>query len=487
MDAPRPGSKKPPIPAASFTPPPVPSDRGEPAHDDDPLIGAVLLDRVRIVRAIARGGMGKVYLGEQTRLNRRCAVKVLDPRLVAGDDAAEFTGRFLLEASIAAKLTHPNAVAIFDYGDTPEGSCFIAMEYLEGRSLSDELRALGRLSPERTIHVALQVGRALREAHEAGAVHRDMKPGNVFLIRRDDDDDFVKVLDFGLVKETRADGGTDPAPSAQIVGSPRYMAPEQVQGKTVDARTDVYALGAMMYAMLTGRPPFERATELATMMAQVSDAPPAFATAAPDVPLSRGLEEVVMKCLSKNPDHRFASMAALVLALKAEAATAAVDSGHLTPALVEPVISSRTFAVQLDPRETPKRRGIAAAVVVGLGVVLAATAIGRAVLSQRASGSVPGVAISPAPQVAAVVPQPSASTPRLTATLHVETTPDGARVKEEGDTVCDATPCDIAYVGASASSGFEHLLVFMKADHKVERKLVSVDASPVRVKLTKVR
>jgi hypothetical protein len=358
------------------------------------------------------------------------------------------------------------------------------MEYLEGRSLSDELRAIGRLSPERTIHIALQVGRALREAHEAGAVHRDMKPGNVFLIRRDDDDDFVKVLDFGLVKETHADGGADPAPSAQIVGSPRYMAPEQVQGKTVDARTDVYALGAMMYAMLTGRPPFERATDLATMMAQVSDAPPGFAAAAPDVALPRGIEDVVMKCLSKNPDHRFASMAELVVALKAEVATVAVDSGHLTPALVEPVISSPTFAVQLDPREAPKRRGIATAVVVGLGVLLAATAIGRAVLLQRGSASVPVVAVSPAPQVAAIVPQAS---PKLTATLHVETTPDGARVKEEGDTVCEATPCDIAYLGPSASPSFEHLLVFMKADHKVERKLVTVDASPVRVKLTKVR
>jgi serine/threonine-protein kinase len=112
VEAPRPGSKKPPIQAPSITPPPVPSERREPAYGDDPLIGTVLLDRVRIVRAIAQGGMGRVYLGEQTRLNRRCAVKVLDPRLVAGDDAHEFIERFLLEASIAAKLTHPRAAVL---------------------------------------------------------------------------------------------------------------------------------------------------------------------------------------------------------------------------------------------------------------------------------------------------------------------------------------------------------------------------------------
>jgi serine/threonine-protein kinase len=444
----------------------------------------VLLDRVRIVRAIAQGGMGRVYLGEQTRLNRRCAVKVLDPRLVAGDDAHEFIERFLLEASIAAKLTHPNAVTIFDYGDTPEGSCFIAMEYLEGRSLADELKAAGRLPPERAVHIALQVGRALREAHEVGAVHRDIKPGNVFLVRRDDDDDFVKVLDFGLVEETQ--GGDDAAPSAPIVGSPRYMAPEQVQGKSVDARTDVYALGAMLYAMLTGRPPFERATELATMMAQVSDVPPAFASAVPRVLLPHGIEAVVMKCLAKDPDNRFASMAELVDALKMEGAAASVDSGHLTrPKLVDPLMSSRTFAAQIEPPEAPKRRSVATAVVAGFGVLLVAAWLGRSVLSRRAMTSTPAAALAPSPEVAAIAPSSPAL--RLAATLHVETNPEGARVKEEGDTVCEATPCDIAYVGDSAAPGFEHLLVFMKADHKVERKLVTIGASPMRVTLTKAR
>jgi predicted Ser/Thr protein kinase len=453
------------------------------ADEVDPLLGAVLLDRVRIVRVLARGGMGTVYYGEQTRLNRPCAVKVLDPRLVAGDDAGEVVGRFLLEASVAAKLTHPNVVTVFDYGETPQGSCFIAMEYLEGRSLAEELKATGRLSPERTMHIAEQVGRALREAHELGHVHRDVKPGNVFLIDRDDDEDFVKVLDFGLVKETHSAGGPEPAQSAQIMGSPRYMAPEQVQGKGVDARTDVYALGATMYTMLTGHAPFDRVTELATMMAQVSDPPPPMAAAASDLVLPPGLEAVVMKCLSKDPDDRYRSMEDFVVALRGP--RVALDSPPLAPAqLIAPVISRRTFAV----RSKPGRGGVALGKVALIGGLVVGAGGAGALVSRRFPAERAAVAVSPAaPQAGA--PAATSATPvaALTATLHVETAPAGAKVKEEGDTLCEATPCDIAYGGEGASSTFEHLLVFMKADYKVESKLVTVAASPVRVKLTKAR
>lgn len=448
-------------------------DAPRPSRDDDPLIGAVLLDRVRVVRAIAQGGMAKVYYGEQTRLNRPCAVKVLDPRLVAGDNSAEFVRRFLLEANVASKVAHPNVVTIFDYGETPEGGCFIAMEYLEGRSLSDELKVAGRLPPERAVHIAQQVCRALRAAHELGNVHRDVKPGNIFLVHRDDDEDFVKVLDFGLVNEAHAADEPDPVQSAQIMGSPRYMAPEQVQGKGVDARTDVYALGAVMYAMLTGHPPFERATDLATMMAQVSDAPLPMVTLVPGIVLPEGLEGIVSKCLSKNPDERYRSMEDVVLALKGQDAP-------LAPAqLIAPVISRQTFAVQSKSRRSGARRGKIA--VLGL-LLMGAGAAGALIARRSPDGSSAGAAPSAALQNAAT---PRTAAPALAATLHVDTTPEGAKVKEEGDTLCEATPCDIAYSGEGASPSFEHLLVFMKADYKVERKLVTVAVSPVQVKLTK--
>jgi predicted Ser/Thr protein kinase len=466
----------------SSTPPPVPSGGELPQGDGDPLIGAVLLDRVRIVRPLARGGMGKVYFGEQTGLNRPCAVKVLDPRLAAAD-AGDFTKRFLLEASVASKLTHSNVVTVFDYGETPDGSCFIAMEYLDGRTLADELKN-GRLSPERAVHITRQVCRALREAHALAVVHRDVKPGNVFLIERDEDKDFVKVLDFGLVGEVQTQEAHEAQGPVPIMGSPRYMAPEQVQGKAADARTDVYAVGAMLYAMLAGRPPFERATDLATMMAQVSDAPPPLATAAPGLVLPAGLEGVVMKCLAKDPDHRYGSMDELIAALKlqADGSLAASESG---PGVMPDMTAPRPPRVP-SPLAPQPRRGVAPVAVAAVCAAVVFGVFGASELRRRIA---PPAVASPAPATAdAPVLAPAASAaPKATATVHLETTPPGAKVKEEGETLCEATPCDVVYTGEGAAASFEHLVVFMKPDYKLERKLVTVGASPVRVKLTRAK
>ena len=454
--------------------------------DDDPLLGTVLLDRVRIERPIARGGMGKVYFGEQVGMKRPCAIKILDPRLAGGGDVEEFARRFLLEASTAAKLTHPNVVTIFDYGEMAEGMCFIAMEYLEGRSLSEELKKHKLVSPDRAIHIAKQVSRALREAHALGVVHRDMKPGNVFLLQQDDDHDFVKVLDFGLVKETTPSESQDHTQVGQIMGSPRYMAPEQVQGKAVDARTDIYSLGVMLYAMLAGRPPFDKATDLSTMMAQVSDPPPPIASVAPDVALPPGLEAVVMKCLAKNPDDRFASMEELITALKLRPGlmSTASDSGRHTqsPLLTAPAVDTGSGALQR------KRRG-ALPIVLIVGAVVGVAATAAIYLREEETPPVQAVA----PPSAAPLPPPPPSAPppppkpKATALLHVDTEPPGAKIKEEGDTVCESTPCDIKYTGDQADPTYEHLLTFLKADYKLERKLVKVSASPMMVKLARAR
>ena len=477
----------PPIARVSSTPPPVISRSGS-RDDDDPLVGSTLLDRVRIERPIARGGMGKVYYGEQVRMKRPCAIKILDPRLAGDADASEFARRFLLEASTAAKLTHPNVVTIFDYGETQDGSCFIAMEYLEGRSLSDELKRHGRLAPERAIHIAKQVCRALREAHALGVVHRDMKPGNVFLVKQDDDDDFAKVLDFGLVKETSPSEGQDHTQIGQIMGSPRYMAPEQVQGKYVDGRTDIYSLGAMLYAMLTGKPPFDKATELATMMAHVSDPPPPIASVAPDLVLPQGLEAIVMKCLAKKPDDRFASMEELIAALKLRpglVATASDSGGHPSPMLLAPPAAA-TPSSPAPRSRMPIVLVLAAALGIGSTVLLLTReetppAVGGPAQPQIASASARPPPVAPPPASTAAAP------PKAKSTLHVETEPPGAKVKEEGDLVCEATPCDIVYTGEQADPTYEHLLTFLKPDYKLERKLVKVSASPFNVRLTRAR
>ena len=465
----------------SSTPPPVASPPSR-DRDEDPMLGTVLLDRVRIERVIARGGMGKVYYGEQVGMKRPCAIKILDPRL-AGADTDDFARRFQLEASTAAKLTHPNVVTIFDYGETLDGSCFIAMEYLEGRSLSDELKKNGSLAPERAIHVTRQVCRALREAHNLGVVHRDMKPANVFLQHKDDDEDFVKVLDFGLVKETSPQDGQDHTQIGQIMGSPRYMAPEQVQGKPVDARTDIYSVGAMFYAMLSGRPPFDKATELATMMAHVSDPAPPLSTVAPDLALPPGLEAVVLKCLAKQPEDRFSSMEELITALKLRPGMTGTtsDSGRQ----VSPHASPLVEAMRPQPEQRGRRAPIALIVGILLGVVLTVVLLLRPTESPPIASS-PGPSALPLPPPPTPPPPPPPA-PKVTASLHVETEPPGAKVKEEGDLMCQATPCDIQYTGEQADPTYEHLLTFLKADYKLERKLVKLSASPITVKLTRAR
>jgi serine/threonine-protein kinase len=241
----------------------------------DPLIGRVINDRFKISALIARGGMGKVYRAEQAPLGRICSVKVLNPNY-AGEHDPEFHRRFFLEASLTSKLTHPNTVTIFDYGRTDDDIYYMAMEYLEGHTLHRAIRTAGHFPEERVAHIARQICRALREAHSLGVIHRDLKPANIFLVEHGDETDVVKVLDFGLVKNVSADAKAEELTQTGLfMGSPKYMAPEQIRGDKVDARTDIYSLGVIMYEMLTGKVPFDRPNSVNILMAHVNeDAPP---------------------------------------------------------------------------------------------------------------------------------------------------------------------------------------------------------------------
>ncbi|MEM7675215.1 MAG: serine/threonine-protein kinase, partial [Myxococcota bacterium] len=280
-------------------------------------IGTTLAGRYRLERVIAKGGMGRVYLATQLPLERQVAVKLL----VNQRFDAEFRQRFFLEASTCARLVHRHIVTVHDYGEAENGELFMAMEYLDGIPLSKVIQKQVRLPSERACKIALQVCRALRTAHKTGVVHRDLKPGNVIVLTDEDQDgnDFIKVLDFGLVKafEGRSERTDDLTKSGTWLGSPRYMAPEQIRCQPVDPRTDIYSLGVILFHMLAGRPPFVGANSMEVLEQHLRDQPPTIAAVLGRSDYAPELEVVVQRCLKKNASERYQSMDELINDLKA--------------------------------------------------------------------------------------------------------------------------------------------------------------------------
>jgi serine/threonine-protein kinase len=272
---------------------------------------AMQLGQYHLESKIGEGGMGAVYRASHTLLRRPTAIKLM--RAQTGPAAA----RFEREVQLTAGLTHPNTIAVYDYGRTPDGVFYYAMEFLEGISLEDLVREFGPQRPSRVVHVLLQMCGALEEAHNAGLVHRDIKPANVMLTRRGGVHDVVKVLDFGLVKEVEGAGGAGSTSNVgAVLGTPHYMAPEAIVApSTVDRRADIYAMGATAYALLTGGHVFDGANVLALCSQHLYDAPPKPRAKHPDIP--EALETVVLECLEKKPEDRPSSAAALATKLRA--------------------------------------------------------------------------------------------------------------------------------------------------------------------------
>jgi serine/threonine-protein kinase len=264
--------------------------------------GRVLGGRYRLDRELARGGMATVWVAEDPLLSRRVAVKLLLPQL-AVDEALRV--RFRNEAIAAAKLTHPGIVATYDTGDD-DGTAYIVMELVEGKTLRSLLDERGRLPVRDAVDISSQVADALEHAHRQGLVHRDIKPANVLV----QSDGRVKVTDFGIAK---AAGGDDLTRTGTVVGTARYLAPEQVNGHPVDGRADVYALGLILYEMLAGRAPFGGDNDMATAVARLTNTPEPIRTARPEV--SRPLEDVVARSLARDPDYRYPSAQAFKDAL----------------------------------------------------------------------------------------------------------------------------------------------------------------------------
>src|SRR5438093_1024016 len=273
----------------------------------------------RILEEIGRGGTSVVYRAEHVRLGRTAALKLLSP----GFGEADFSDRFLRESRLAASLDHPSIVPVYDAGEQ-DGLLYIAMAHVEGTDLKTLIAEEGRLPLRRALGIVGQIASALDAAHARGLVHRDVKPANILVGA----DDRAYLSDFGVVKELSSNGTTR---TGTFVGTIEYCAPEQIEGRAVDGRADVYALACVLYECLVGEPPFHRPSEVAVLNAHLHAPPPKLTKAAPDVPAA--LEPVVAKALSKSPLDRYATCGEFVAALRAAAA--------------EPRIHRRRLAVSL--------------------------------------------------------------------------------------------------------------------------------------------
>ena len=289
----------------------VPDGKTRTRDRADPLLGQIIADKYRVHELVAQGGMGRIYRAEQLPLGRIVALKVLKPRPIFESRDPAFERRFLLEASTCAKLMHPNTVTVYDYGQiNVEGgnTFFMVLEYVQGRTLTEALNTDGPFPPLRALRVAREITRSLHEAHQLGVVHRDLKPSNVMLVRTDEGES-VRVLDFGIAKVLQ-DEGEGLTIDDNVIGSPRYMPPEQIRHLDIDGRADIYSLGVMLYQMLTGTVPFQREGVVGTLMAHLTEQVPRLEGRTPQaVPAS--VEALMRRCLEKDRKDRYPNAQAL--------------------------------------------------------------------------------------------------------------------------------------------------------------------------------
>jgi serine/threonine-protein kinase len=329
------------------------------------MLGQTLSGRYRIERIVGEGGMGTVYAVEHMHMRKRLAVKILHPEM---SRLPEVVARFEREAMAAAHIDHPNVAAATDFGKLEDGSFFLVLEYVEGKSLREAI-ALGRLELGRALHVLGQIASALGRAHAIGIVHRDLKPENVMLVQREEDPDFVKVLDFGIAKVPVGELSSfemkeRPAQPiltqlGMVYGTPEYMAPEQALGQVVDRRADLYALGVIAYEMLTGFRPFDHESKVTLLGMHVTAPVRPMADMAVDANVPPEIEAIVVRLLAKEAAHRFTdardlleTMGATLVGLASEGRIDATllekvlgASSPLSSGLRSPILASRASLV----------------------------------------------------------------------------------------------------------------------------------------------
>ena len=345
------------------------------------LVGTVIAERYHVQKKLGEGGMGQVYLAEHVKMGRQSAVKVMHPAMVHDANAI---GRFNREASNASRIDHPNVAAIYDFGETTDGLVYLAMQYVDGRTLTEIVESEGAFPPQRAAEITRQAAEGLHAAHGMGIVHRDLKPDNIMVTRDREGLECVKVVDFGIAKESGSKS-QKVTRTGIVVGTPEYMSPEQLSGEEVDGRSDQYSLALVAFNMLTGVLPFPGESTQTAMIMRLTEAPRSLAQMKPDVAWPADVQAVMSKALEREPARRYGTTRDFGRALHAAlssmpSSTPFAGSTSATAAVEVPRVATRAAAA-------PKRReiliaaGVLAVLALGAAGAMAARGAGRAAAS----------------------------------------------------------------------------------------------------------
>lgn len=338
-------------------------ERPKPSHSEPEEKSALFLNRYKAICEVGAGGMSRVFKAEDTKDGKLVAVKVLHPHLLHEGHSKRSTKRFEQEFKATMALGHDNIVRVHDYGFTSDGIPVMVMEYLDGHSLEQLLRADSRLRLSQFLTTFYQTCAALHHAHSRGVIHRDVKPSNIMMVKNEQNVKIVKLLDFGIAKVLREEDDDDDSNqkltnTGDVFGSPYYMSPEQCKGETLDARSDIYSLGCVMYQSLMGKRPFEGENAYKTIYMHVNVKPTPFADLRVDISLPPALESVVMKCLEKMPSKRYQTVMELSLELQRLAQQATLEQKENQPWRTRQTQSGTFYAISpTTGKEAPANVG----------------------------------------------------------------------------------------------------------------------------------